>query len=123
MVLRSCLPPVRVHVDCQLILKGIARGAKWCTYSKRPHADVWREIWRALEEIGIGDTGAAFFKVRAHVAKTRMAGEPEPVKRLLRANAAADKWAKEGAASGTNVMLRFVAQAVSDQAEKVKASL
>ena len=123
MVLRACLPPVRVHVDCLLILKGIARGVKWCTFSKRPHADVWREIWKALSDIGIGESGAGFFKVQAHLAKARIAEELEPVRRMLEANAAADKWAKEEAASGTNVMLHFVAQAVSDQAERVKGAL
>ena len=122
-VLRSCLPPVRIHVDCELILKGIARGRRWCTYSKRPHADIWKKIWSALADIGIGEDGATFLKVRAHVARGRAQLEEAPARRVLAANAAADAWAKEGAAEGTNIMLRYVAQAVGDQAEKVKGAL
>ena len=40
MVLRLCIPPVRVHTDCALVVRGVEAGRKWCTHSKRPHADL-----------------------------------------------------------------------------------
>ena len=40
--------------DCATVLRGIERGEKWCTVGRRPHADVWREIWRLFRGVGKG---------------------------------------------------------------------
>ena len=122
-VLRSCLPPIRLHVDCALILRGIQAGERWCTHSGRPHADVWRMIWARLADIGLGQDGASFFKVKAHQSKARIAEASDDDQHLLVANSAADTWAKEGAKVGVNELLEFVDQAVTEAAEQVEGAL
>ena len=67
--------------------------------------------------------GVTFVKVKAHVAKARAEAMGPAARRLWEANAAADKWAKEGARIGTNSMLEHVGQAVTDQAARVYGAL
>ena len=100
MVLRACLPPVHVHVDCSLILTGIQTGRRWCTFSRRPHADVWQLIWACIEDIGLGPDGVSFHKVKAHTSQRRTAEAELPEQRIMIANARADEMARCGALLG-----------------------
>ena len=38
--------------DCATVLSGLERGPKWCTAARRPHADVWGQIWDCFQDIG-----------------------------------------------------------------------
>jgi hypothetical protein len=121
--LRHCLPPIRVHVDCMLILRGVANGRRWCTHSSRPHADIWREIWHLIDDIGLGPDGASFHKVAAHVSQARLDACSVEEKRLLQMNMEADGKAKLGATMGVNHFLQFVEEAVEQRANEVKGAL
>ena len=107
LVLRACLPPVRIHVDCSLILKGVEAGHRWCTYSRRPHADVWRMIWTCIDDIGLGEDGASFYKVKAHASRAHIAAAAAPMQRILIANGHADELARKGALVGVNEFLHI----------------
>eukprot|EP00974_Lingulodinium_polyedra_P006013 568656-Lingulodinium_polyedra.AAC.1 len=48
---RACLP-ITVHTDNGTVVRGFARGERWCTASGRPHADVWRQIWFVVRDLG-----------------------------------------------------------------------
>ena len=39
-------------VDCQAIVKGLKRGRAWCCHADRPYADLWREMWRIIDDVG-----------------------------------------------------------------------
>ena len=69
-----CLPPIRLHVDRADVLKGVARGRAWCVHSNRPHADVWRQIWDKLADIGMGEDGAQVCKIKAHLSSATKEG-------------------------------------------------
>ena len=84
---------------------------------------MWRDIWRCLEEVGLGQEGAEFLKVAAHATKAKIAKAPAAEKRLLVANTKADAKAKQGGAEGTNGMLHFICQAVNERANVVVAAL
>jgi len=123
LVLRSCLPPLRIHVDCEIILKGVAAGQRWCTHSGRPHADVWKMLWHHIEDVGQGPEGVTFYKGKAHVSKAKVAAADLAAQRIYIANGHADGWAKQGASIGVNEMLEFIDQAVTEQAKRVKGAL
>jgi hypothetical protein len=122
-VLVNCVPPVRLHVDCGMVVDGVAKGRRWCTHSSRPHADVWALVWDKLEDLGLGCEGATVHKIAAHLSvQKKRAMEPAQLK-LQEANEQADAWAKLGATLGENQFLAFVGQAVSDAAEKITGAL
>ena len=98
--LRNALPPLSISVDCALVLTGLANGRKWCVYSGRPNADIWKKIWNKLEDIGLDPSGAAFNKVKAHVSALAFADADAVTKLRLLTNAAADIGAKAGAEMG-----------------------
>jgi hypothetical protein len=122
-VLINSMPPLRIHVDCALVLSGLLNGRKWCVHSSRPHADIWRRIWDKVDDIGLSELGVAFHKVAAHVTRVRREASPIEEKRLLVANDSADGWAKRGAGSETKYFLGFVNQAMQEQAAKVTGAL
>jgi hypothetical protein len=123
-VLVNSMPPLRIHVDCSLVLRGVLNGRKWCVHSSRPHADVWRQLWEKIEDIGLSELiGVTFHKVSAHVSKAKREAAPLEERRLLVANDIADGWAKQGAGSETNYFLGFVNQAMQEQAAKVTGAL
>ena len=131
-VLRHSAPPLRLHVDCALVLNGIANGRAWCVHSSRPHADVWRRIWDVLDDIGDHARGPCegasghsviFFGVKAHVSARGRRDAAPATRRLLDTNTAADKYAKEGACAGTNDFLQYVHQSVGDRAAMVTGAL
>ena len=121
--LRHCLPPLRVHVDCMLILRGVSNGRRWCTFSARPHADIWTDIWSLVDDIGIGPDGVMFFKVAAHVTRAMMDKCSAEEERLIKLNVFADEKAKAGAHLGVNRILEHIGQAVSQRADEVKGAL
>jgi hypothetical protein len=122
-VLVNCIPPVRLHVDCGIVVDGIAKGRRWCTHSTRPHADIWELIWDKLDDLGLGEGGASVVKIAAHLTKTKK-DEMDPAQlKLHEANEQADSWAKLGAGLGQNQFLAFIGQAVSDAAEMITGAL
>ena len=66
MLLRHALPPLRIGIDNSTVVKGLAKGVVWSTCWKRPHADLWRQIWSILEDPFIDHQGFVVAKVKAH---------------------------------------------------------
>lgn len=122
-VLEHALPPIRVHVDCMVIISGVANGKHWCCHSSRPHADVWRLVWAKLDDIGISDEAASLHKVAAHVSKAKRDAAESVTRRLLVANDEADRFAKRGALASTNEFLGYINQAVEQKSAQVKGAL
>ncbi len=91
--LRYAVGVVRVHTDNALVVKGFARGPKWCTSPKRAAADLWRELWRLAEPIRDQIT---VLKVKAHLPDEAVAHGLVSRQELL-GNRAADELAKRGA--------------------------
>ena len=118
-LVHSC-PPVRIHVDCNLVLHGIAYGRRWCEHSSRPHADMWRSIWSRVEDLGIGELGAIFFQVAAHMARANQAELPEAQRRIVAASVHVDFFAKQGGTQGTSAFLTYVNQALDADADKIQ---
>ncbi len=121
-MLRNAQAPATLFVDCMLIIDGVTKGRAWCTAARRQHADVWRDIWNILDDLGTGDSGIHIKKVKAHQA----AGERERAtgdKIAYWANHHADALAKQGAATGTNIFLGYVQTAVDDAAATVSGML
>ena len=112
-MLRNAQAPATLWVDCQLILDGVAAGQRWCTSPKRQHADVWREIWTVLLDIGLG--GITFAKVKAH--QTRGEHEQRGADSIaFAANREADLAARRGATEGGNIFLGYIQAAVAEAA-------
>ncbi len=93
--LRRAAPPIRLHVDCQAVIDGVAQGREYCTSAKREGADLWRRIWPLIEDIGLSPGALTFVKVKAHCT---LADVREGRLTLMEwaGNAAADKAAKRG---------------------------
>ncbi len=96
--LRLCLPPMRIHTDHLGVIKGLRRGERWCTAAKRPHPRIWREIWRRIRDIGEGDEGVTFVKVKAHITREDVTLGRHPAADKI-GNDAADEMAKAASAS------------------------
>ena len=121
--LENSIPPINILVDCALILTGVRNGEKWCTYSGRPHADVWKRIWNKLIDIGLGSDGVTFEKVKAHVSARAKAAATEADKKKIVSNEDADLLAKLGATLGENEFMRYIVQTQDETAEKIKGAL
>lgn len=97
-VIRHALPPIIVHTDHAGILSGLARGRDWCTAACRAHADVWRLIWRVIDDLGGLQQG--IFEVwhcKAHRSKAAIARLAAPAQAVARGNAQVDVLAKVAA--------------------------
>ncbi len=89
--LRMAAPPLTVYIDNKQVVDGIDKGRAFCTASNADAADIWREVWHLIEEIG---PGLSVRKVRAHTTWWDViAGRIDPFLRW--GNAEADKAAKE----------------------------
>ena len=102
-VLQVGSPPLTVHTDHMAVLQGAARGAKWCTAAARAHADVWRDIWFRIEDLGgLGPETVTFAHVKAHrtAEAKRCMGADE--RHHTAGNDAADVLAKRGAELDSN---------------------
>ncbi len=90
-VLRMAAPPLTVYIDNKMVVDGFNKGRAHCTASTADAADIWRDVWRLVEDIG---PGVSIRKVRAHTTWWDvLAGRIEPFLRW--GNAEADKAAKE----------------------------
>ena len=65
-LLKHALPPLTTHVDCQTVVDGWTKGREWCEASCRPDADLWRELWRLLEDVG---PGVVMMKCKGHATE------------------------------------------------------
>ena len=80
-ILSMALPPLVVCVDNQGVIDGIIAGKDWCCSSRRPAADLWRQIWRRLDDIGL--EGLEFVKVKGHATQADVdAGRSTTLDRL-----------------------------------------
>ncbi len=61
--LRHAVPPLCLHIDNAEVVAGLGRGREWCTQPCRDGADLWRQVWHYLDELGPGVTHD---KVKAH---------------------------------------------------------
>ena len=73
----------------KLVLEGLANGRAWCCRASRRDADVWKEIWAVLEDLG-GPAVAAGVKIKAHVAQWEVDRAPPALRSRYLANQAAD---------------------------------
>ncbi len=90
-VLRMAAPPLTVYIDNKQVVDGFDKGRAYCTASTTDAADIWRDVWRLVEDIGPGVTVR---KVRAHTTWWDvLAGRITPFLRW--GNAEADRAAKE----------------------------
>ncbi len=89
--LRIAAPPLTVYVDNKQVVEGVNKGKAYCTASTTDAADIWRDVWHLIEEIG---PGLSVQKVRAHTTWWDvLAGRISPFHRW--GNAEADRSAKE----------------------------
>ena len=91
--LRNALPGVEFASDCKMVVEGVKKGKEWCTAAHRSYADLWQEVWTAIEDRG---ETPIVRKVKAHATRKLVdAGEVEYCD--YRGNAIADRYAKNGA--------------------------
>ncbi len=90
-ILTLALPPhpLIIWSDNAEVVTGFQRGKAWTVAAGREGADLWRECWRRLEDIG---PGVMVRKVEGHASLADvLAGRSTP--QLKRGNGAADKYA------------------------------
>ena len=63
MLLKHAVPPLTIHVDCKAVVDGWIRGREWTESSSRPDADLWRELWLRMEDVG---PGISIVKCKGH---------------------------------------------------------
>ena len=61
--LKIATAPVCIHVDNSTVVRGFEEGREWCVSAGRDGADLWREVWDQMKEVG---EGVRVVKVRAH---------------------------------------------------------
>ncbi len=89
--LRIAAPPLKVYVDNKQVVDGVAKGMEYCVSSTADAADIWREVWHRINELG---AGVEVIKVRAHTSWFDVvAGRIDPFLRW--GNFEADRSAKE----------------------------
>ena len=121
MFVRLLVPPARALVDCASVILGLRQGQLWCEAGARPHADIWRKIWRQIGETGPESVGNWFVtKVKAHRSKLAISKLDAQGKADALANDLADIGAKDGA---YDALEQARAQTWADACEKVKGSL
>ena len=93
MFVRLLVPPARALVDCSVVILGLRQGRGWCEAGSRPHADIWRKIWRQIAEIGPESVGNWYVaEVKAHRSKQQIGKLDAQGK----ADALANNWADVG---------------------------
>ena len=93
-LIRYAVPPLAIGVDNAEVVEGWRAGSAFCCNPKREGADLWRNIWSILRDIGEG--GISVFKVKAHLAMDEVQAGTISL-RDWRGNAAADRMAVRGA--------------------------
>jgi len=92
-LLTLALPPLTIYVDNKGVVDGWANGRTWCCSSARPAADIWREFWRRIDDIGT--EGIAILKCKGHATEADVqAGRSTPF--LRTGNGHADHFAGRG---------------------------
>ncbi len=61
--LRIALPPLTIYCDNAAVVRGFSNGKDHCISSKARGADLWRQVWFLLEELG---DDIRIVKVKAH---------------------------------------------------------
>ncbi len=120
-VLLRAIPPLRIFIDNAAVVEGVGRGRLWCCQANRPHADVWRSIWRILEDIGMGPGGVEVVKCRSHTTQKARRGMSVEARRIAYGNDVADAFAKRGAESDELEVHRR--RALDSAYEQVEAAL
>ena len=62
--LRIALPPLTLHTDNGLVVLVWKRGRQWRCSSQRDGADLWREFWDRIADLG---EDIRIKKVKAHL--------------------------------------------------------
>ena len=79
------IPPLTIYIDNAGVVNGCSRGKAWCTAAARPAADLWRQVWRRMEDIGSGIT---ILKCKGHATEADVtAGRATALTRAGNANA------------------------------------
>ena len=87
-------PPLTIHTDNQQLVDGWVNGEKWCCSSRRDGADMWRELWARIKDIG---PGIRIVKVKAHLSFIHVQRGTISQQDWC-GNGLADAWAKAGCA-------------------------
>jgi len=61
---RMALPPVTIWVDNKGVVDGWTHGRAWCCASARPAADLWKQFWDKIDDIGA--EGISIKKCKGH---------------------------------------------------------
>ena len=67
--LRCASLPLTMHTDNQQVVDGSQNGKSWSCAPERDGADIWRDIWRLLDDIGLR---VRIMKVEAHLLFIRL---------------------------------------------------
>ncbi|CAK0832205.1 unnamed protein product, partial [Prorocentrum cordatum] len=86
---------LEIRTDCKLLVTGIAAGKARCCAWDRPHLEVWREFWRAVDGFG-GQQYVRVTKVKGH-ATLRSVRDGCTRMDVYEGNRASDGFAKKGA--------------------------
>ena len=89
-ILRITVGPLDIFVDNAEVVEGVQRGRAWGCNPKRDGADLWRQVWDRLDEIG---PGVRVCKVKAHLTFQDVLGGRIPWSNWI-GNGIADAWAK-----------------------------
>ncbi len=112
--LRIAVPPLCIHVDNAQVIRGFQEGRQWSTAAGREAADMWREFWRLIEDIG---EGVDIVKVAAHSTWWQVLTGSVTLRDHI-GNAAADREAKLAMKAGmgqspTTAFNAYLARAVA----------
>ena len=118
--LQNALLPMDVYTDHIGIVRGLRRGKDWCVSAGRAHADVWKEVWRLVEDHGCKaavsckdgespdrlvylDMSLRVLHQAAHVTRQREAAMCAADRARVQGNRLADEFAKLGAELDTRL--------------------
>ena len=91
-MLELAMPPLTIWVDNARMVDGWHKGPTWCTAAALPAADLWREVWRLLDDIG---GGIQIRKCKGHATSADVAAGRSTAF-LQQGNAHADHYAGGG---------------------------
>ena len=67
------MAPLRFFTDYDGVVKGWTAGRAACLHEKHAHLEIWRDIWRLVDDIGADQIDVV--KVRAHQSLEDLEGE------------------------------------------------
>ena len=81
--LRMAIPPLTIWTDSEGVAERWSKGETWCCAACRLAADLWRDIWRLLGDMGPGDVHVV--KVKGHATDADVsAGRSTPWQRACK---------------------------------------